>query len=183
MSGNGETTQFQAITGTVHWRRSLRTRIALWSGAVTASLLLLIFVAAALLLRERIIESAQLDTRASAHEAAERLDGNLGTTVIAAGGLADLVAHARLQPPQLIAALHATVATTPGISGGLLAMEPERTGEPGFAHYLGNGGRQRDFVADHYDYRAQAWYRRTLAARKAGGPSPISTKPPVECGW
>lgn len=166
MSGNGETIQSQATTGTVHWRRSLRTRIALWSGAVTASLLLLIFVAAALLLRERIIESAQRDTRASAHEAAERLDGNLGTTAIAASSLADLVAHARLQPPQLVAALRAIVGGTPGISGGLLAMEPERPGEPGFAHYLGNDGRQRDFVADDYDYRVQAWYRRTLAAKE-----------------
>src|SRR3546814_2550310 len=74
-----ETIQSQVQAGTIHWRRSLRTHVALWSGALAAVVLLLIFVAAALLLRERIVDDAQRDTRASTREAAERLDGNLGT--------------------------------------------------------------------------------------------------------
>src|SRR3546814_8049040 len=87
-----ETIQSQVQAGTIHWRRSLRTHVALWSGALAAVVLLLIFVAAALLLRERIVDNAQRDTRASTREAAERLDGNLGTVTTAAGNLAGLVA-------------------------------------------------------------------------------------------
>src|SRR3546814_70007 len=118
-----ETIQSQVQAGTIHWRRSLRTHVALWSGALAAVVLLLIFVAVALLLRERIVDDAQRDTRASTREAAERLDGNLGTVATAAGNLAGLVAHANLEPAQMAAALRSTVDTTPGISGGLLALE------------------------------------------------------------
>ncbi|MGN7726274.1 SpoIIE family protein phosphatase [Luteimonas sp. 22616] len=162
MPGSGETIQSQVPLGAIHWRRSLRTHVALWSGALAAALLLLIFVSAALLLHERIVDSAQRDTRASTREAAERLDGNLGTVAIAAGNLANLVVHANLEPAQLATALRSTVDATPGISGGLLALEPAHPDDPGFARYLGSDGRQRDFVADGYDYRSQAWYRRTL---------------------
>src|SRR3546814_7041457 len=62
----------------------------------------------------------------------------------------------------MAAALRSTVDTTPGISGGLLALEPGHPDDPGFARYFGSDGRQRDFVADGYDYRGQAWYRRTM---------------------
>ncbi|HVI58117.1 MAG TPA: SpoIIE family protein phosphatase [Luteimonas sp.] len=166
MPGNNEAIQPEVPTGAVRWRHSLRTHVALWSGAVATGLLLVIFVVAAVLLRERIIDNAQLDTRASAHEAAERLDGDLGITAIAARNLADLVVQAGLAPAQLDAALRATVGATPGVSGGLLALEPEGGAAAGFAHYFGSDGRQRDFVADGYDYRAQPWYRRTLASNE-----------------
>src|SRR3546814_13625878 len=62
----------------------------------------------------------------------------------------------------MAAALRSTVDTTPGISGGLLALEPGHPDDPGFARYFGSDGRQRDFVADGYDYRGQAWHRRTM---------------------
>ncbi|MDH5824731.1 SpoIIE family protein phosphatase [Luteimonas sp. RD2P54] len=132
---------------------------------MTVSLLLLIAIVTAWLVRERIIESAQLDTRASAYEAAERLEGGLRMTAVAAGALAELVATAHMDPAQLSAALQATIGATPGVSGGLLALEPEHPGDPGHARYFGADGMQRDFVADGYDYRAQAWYRRSLSAR------------------
>src|SRR3546814_11442411 len=62
----------------------------------------------------------------------------------------------------MAAALRSTVDTTPGISGGLLALEPGHPDDTGFARYFGSDGRQRDFVADGYDYRGQAWYRRPM---------------------
>src|SRR3546814_13061723 len=96
-----ETIQSQVQAGTIHWRRSLRTHVALWSGALAAVVLLLIFVAAALLLRERIVDDAPRPTRASTREAAERLDGNLGTVATAPGNLAGLVAHAHQRPDGL----------------------------------------------------------------------------------
>src|SRR3546814_12586782 len=97
----------------------------------------------------------------STREAAERLDGNLGTVATAAGNLAGLVAHANLEPAQMAAALRSTVDTTPGISGGLLALEPGHPDDPRFARYFGSAGRQRDFVADGHAYRGQAWYRQS----------------------
>ena len=98
---------------------------------------------------------------------AERLDGNLAIATIAARNLADLVSHAGLDPAQLDAALRSVVGATPGVSGGLLALEPGAPGSAGFARYFGSDGRRRDFVADGYDYRAQPWYRRTLASKKS----------------
>src|SRR3546814_12744155 len=62
----------------------------------------------------------------------------------------------------MAAARRSPAETTPGISGGLRALEPGHPDDPGFARYFGSDGRQRDFVADGYDYRGQAWYRRTM---------------------
>ncbi|WP_149196159.1 SpoIIE family protein phosphatase [Luteimonas suaedae] len=163
MPGNDEEHDPQVQADAVHWRGSLRTRIALWSGLITLLLLLLVTVATAWFMRQMIIDGAQLDTRASAREAAERLGRTLRTVTITAHGVANLVIDARPQPEQLSASLRALVQATPGVSGGLLALEPERPDEAAFVRYIAATGNDRDFVADGYDYRAQAWYRRTLA--------------------
>lgn len=151
-------------TGVVHWRRSLRTRIALWSGVINVAVLLLLAVGIAWFARRLIIEDARRDTIASTQEAADRLDTALRAVVITTSGLSDLLANSNLDPAELTTTLRAMVRATPGSVGGLLVVEPEQPGQAGFARYISANGRDRDFIADGYDYRAQGWYRRTVSA-------------------
>lgn len=150
-------------TRQVHWRGSLRTRIALWAGAINVLLLVVVTLAVAWTARGVLVEAAMRDTRASAHEAAVRLQTAMHPATITANGLADLAAHGTLDPDELTSAIRAMVEATPGAFGALVALEP-RGREPAFARYVAANGRDRDFIADGYDYRAQAWYRRTMAA-------------------
>jgi sigma-B regulation protein RsbU (phosphoserine phosphatase) len=148
----------------VRWYHSLRTRIALWSGLTTLLFLLGVTLATAWYLRREVLENARRDTRATAIGAAGRLDDNLRTLTVATGNLARLVAAAELSPEQMQHAQAAVVDSIPGASGALLVLEPRHPGEPAYARYVGEQDRRRDFFADGYDVRAQAWYRRTLAA-------------------
>ena len=148
----------------VRWRGSLRTKIALWSGAVNVVMLLLVTAAIAWFARDRILDNAKRDTRASAQEAAQRLDTTMRTVIITTSGLSDLVANSHLDAEELTTTLRAMVKATPGAAGALLVLEPRRPGDKPFARYVAVDGRDRDFVADGYDYRTQAWFRRTLAS-------------------
>ena len=148
----------------VRWYHSLRTRIALWSGLITLLFLLGVTLATAWYLRREILDDAQRDTRASTIEAAGRLEDELRTLTLATGNLARLVSRAALADAQLRQAQAAVLESMPGAAGTLVIVEPARPGAAAYARYTGIDGRQRDFIADNYDYRAQAWYRRTLAA-------------------
>ncbi|RYZ69388.1 MAG: HAMP domain-containing protein, partial [Lysobacteraceae bacterium] len=150
----------------VHWRNSLRTRIALWSAAVNVALLLLVVAAIAWFARGQILDNAKRETRASAQEAAQRLDTAFDMVTITARGVSDLVANAELDNEELSTTLRAMARATPGVSGGLLVLEKGTDGRPAFARYISANGKDRDFIADGYDYRARAWYQRTLAAQR-----------------
>ncbi|MGH8026989.1 MAG: SpoIIE family protein phosphatase [Pseudoxanthomonas sp.] len=149
----------------VRWRGSLRTRIALWSGALTVILLLLITAAIAWLARDMILDDAKRNTTASAQEAAQRLTVQMRSVAITTTGLTDLVAASTLDPDELTATLRAMVRATPGANGALLVLDPVH-GHPelGYARYIAANGKDRDLLADGYDYRSQKWYQRTLAA-------------------
>jgi len=151
----------------VRWRGSLRTRIALWSGALNVILLLLITVAIAWVARDMILDDAKRNTRASAQEAAQRLAVVMRSVTITTTGLSDLVAASTLDPDELTTTLRAMVRATPGANGGLLVLEPVHgpREELGYARYIAADGKDRDLLADGYDYRSKAWYQRTLASR------------------
>ena len=70
----------------VRWRGSLRTKIALWSGALNVAMLLLVTAAIAWLARDMILDTAKRETRASAQEAAQRLDAAMRTVTITTAG-------------------------------------------------------------------------------------------------
>lgn len=150
----------------VRWRGSLRTKIALWSGALNLILLLLICAAIAWVARDMILDDAKRNTRASAQEAAQRLAVAMRSVTITTAGLTDLVAASTLDPDELTTTLRAMVRATPGANGALLVLDPVR-GQPelGYARYIAADGRDRDLLADGYDYRGQDWYRRTLSSR------------------
>ena len=159
MQGRGAAPPADAVP----WRRSLRTRIALWSGAVNLVLLLLVAVASGWFARDLILDNARRDTLASAEEAAQRLEAAMRSVRITTTGLSELVADSALDTDELTNTLRAMVKATPGASGGLLLLEP-RAGQPAFARYVAADGRDRDFLEDGYDYRARPWFRRTLAS-------------------
>lgn len=144
-------------------RHSLRTRIALWSGGVCIALLVLVLLTTAYCVRRLIVAQSQEDTLATAREAAKRLDDGMRAVMITTRGLSDLAAHSGLDPDELGVTLRAMVRATPDAFGALLALEPA-AGRTPFARYIPAHGTDRDFVADGYDYRAQPWYRRTLAS-------------------
>jgi sigma-B regulation protein RsbU (phosphoserine phosphatase) len=149
----------------VRWRGSLRTSIALWSGALTVVLLLLVTVAVAWLARDMILDDAKRNTLASAQEAAQRLTVQMRSVTITTTGLTDLVAASTLDPDELTATLRAMVRATPGANGALLVLDPVHgQQELGYARYIAANGRDRDLLADGYDYRSQKWYQRTLTA-------------------
>ncbi|SOD55666.1 SpoIIE family protein phosphatase [Pseudoxanthomonas wuyuanensis] len=148
----------------MHWRHSLRTRIALWAGLINVLLLVLLVLGTGWFARRLIIQDARLDTRASAQEAAERLDGAMHGVTITTQGLSELIGQARLDPDELVITLRAMVRATPGAAGGLLILEPRQAGDAPFARYIAADGSDRDFVATGYDYRAQGWYQRTVAS-------------------
>lgn len=148
----------------VHWRRSLRTRIALWAGLVNVVLLLLLVLGTAWFARRLIVEDARRDTHATAQEAAERLDNAMHVVTITTHGISDLVANARLSPEELTTTLRAMVKATPGCAGGLLILEPRTRDDAPFARYVAADGGDRDFTADGYPFRDQGWYQRTVAS-------------------
>ena len=165
MSGTGpDQRSAPAPADAVHWRGSLRTKIALWSGAVNVTMLLLVTAATTWFARDQILDNAKRDTRASAQEAAQRLDTTMRTVTITTSGLSDLVANSNLDHEELTTTLRAMVKATPGASGALLILEPRQPGDAPFARYINANGRDRDFVADDYDYQAQRWYQRTRSS-------------------
>lgn len=165
MSGTGsEVHGSSAPAKAVAWRGSLRTRIALWSGALVIVVLLLVTLATAWFARNLILDNAKRDTAATAQEAAQRLDTAMRTVTITTAGLSDLVANSNLDPAELTTTLRAMVKATPGASGALLILEPRRSGDVPFARYINANGRDRDFVADGYDYQDQHWYQRTRSS-------------------
>ncbi|KAF1694925.1 SpoIIE family protein phosphatase [Pseudoxanthomonas koreensis] len=147
----------------VRWYHSLRTRIALWSGLSTLLFLLAVTLATAAYLRREILDNAQRDNRATAGEAAERLETSLRTLTVATGNLAQLVSRASLDHEQLRQAQAAVLDSIPGAAGTLLIVEPREPGGLAYTRYMGPLG-ERDFLADGYDYHAQPWYRATQAA-------------------
>ncbi len=164
MTGSRQDRPVSAHASTAPWRRSLRTRIALWSGLINVVLLVLLVVAMSWFARRQILDDARRNTHASAQEAAERLDNAMQDVVVTAHGLADLVANSELDPDELTVTLRAMARATPGCAGGLLILESRSPEEPSFARYVASNGRDRDFVRDGYDYRAQRWFQRTIAA-------------------
>ncbi|MEL1263183.1 SpoIIE family protein phosphatase [Pseudoxanthomonas putridarboris] len=154
----------QDANGAVHWRRSLRTRIALWAGLVNVALLLLLVLGTAWFARRLITEDARRNTHATAQEAAERLDNAMRVVTITTHGISDLVANARLSPDELTTTMRAMVKATPGCAGGLLILEPRTREDAPFARYVAADGRDRDFIADAYPFRDQGWYQRTVAS-------------------
>ncbi|WP_170288380.1 SpoIIE family protein phosphatase [Marilutibacter maris] len=149
----------------VHWRHSLRTRIALWSGLVSVTVVVLMTAAMAGYTHWRIDQEARLTTLANGQQMAEHLDTMMDTVAVTAGALSALATDASLDPRDLTETLRALVEATPGCAGGLLALEAGG-GHDAYTRYVSLDRPDRDFIADGYDYRSRAWFQRTLSERE-----------------
>ncbi|GAB3344368.1 SpoIIE family protein phosphatase [Marilutibacter aestuarii] len=147
----------------VRGRDSLRTRIALWTGAMTVAVVALLTGAIGAYMHSDFAEESRLDAMANARQAADHLETVMHTTTVTAQGLSTLAADSSLAPDELTQTLRALVTATPGCIGGLLALEP-LDGKPAYAVYSAANGNSRDFIDTRYDYRNQPWYQRSLAA-------------------
>ncbi|WP_437883908.1 SpoIIE family protein phosphatase [Pseudomonas sp. LRF_L74] len=128
------------------------------------ALLLLVFVVAAGVARHLMLQEATSEIRNEAQASAKRIDDILRVIAITCDGISDAVTKSGLAPEQLLPILRAMVGGTPGATGALLVVDDVAgTGKP-FALRLSVEGKDRDFIATGYDYRAQSWYRRTLSA-------------------
>jgi len=149
----------------VRTRHSLRTRMALWSGAISIALLAVVLLGTAYLVRQLIVTRTHQEALSTARDAAMGLDNAMRAVMITTTGLSDLVAHSNLDDDELVITLRAMVRATPDAFGALLALEPRGTDAAMFARYVSvDNGKDRDFVADGYDYRTQDWYKRTLSS-------------------
>lgn len=150
------------------WWRGLRFRVALWFGTL-AFVMLVLTSGAAWLASSRLIERAAVDgLERATGEAAMQLDAALVSVQITADGVAALAttAHDR---DDAIRVLRALVAADPSAAGGLLALEPGAFAEGSaplgyYAAHPRTTSLDRDFAADGYAWREQAWFRQTLAA-------------------
>ncbi len=152
----------------VSWQDSLRTRVMLWFGALVGALLALGFVAAFAIARQQIIGHAHERTRHEAAQAAGRLHAAMASVRITGDGIIGLFNSLHPNRDATARLLEAMLEADASAVGGLIALEPGvlPDGAP-MAYYAGvtgRGGPDRDLLATGYDVRAQAWYRRTLAA-------------------
>lgn len=163
-AGQGGLHPSRTADGSVHWRDSLRTRIALWSGLLNLVLVLLVTLATAIFAHRAILSDTRRNVRATTQEAAQRLKSAMVPITITTDGLSGLASQSTLEPEDLATVLRKMVQATPGATGGMLALEPTEPDAPGFARYIPVQGAGRDFVEEGYDVRAQPWYQRTLAS-------------------
>ena len=147
----------------VRWLYSLRTRIALASGLITLLFLLVVTLATAWYLRQKILDTAQADTLETTRAAARGLAENLRTITVATQQLARTASDSTLNRDQLRRLQRATAHTVPGAAGTLLALRPRQPQAAPYTVYVGDRNRERDFDVGDYDYLAQDWYQRTVA--------------------
>lgn len=152
----------------VPWRRSLRTRLLLWSSLTSVLLLAAVAAVFYLALRGVLIANTQAEMRGLAQQAAGGLEATLDSVQVSGRTLAGTASGLGRQPLNLRALLEATLAADPDIAGVMVAMEPGRLGDddPGFDWYVrreGLGLVNTTLQGLGYDdYRVMPWYTRTV---------------------
>lgn len=154
------------------WRRSLRTRLMLWS-TLTSVLLLagvaLIFYAA---LRTVLVENAKAELRGLTSQSARALQATLESVQVSGQALAGGAASIGREPANLASLMKATLAADPAIGGVMLIIEPGRITpeDPGFDWYVRRAGTGlaestvRGLGPGYADYRVLPWWVRTMTS-------------------
>ncbi|RPE81432.1 SpoIIE family protein phosphatase [Vulcaniibacterium tengchongense] len=153
----------------VPWHRSLRTRIALWFGALAASLLALVLIAAYLSGRQQLIGDAVERMRFDAIRSADRFNAAARALRVTGQGIAGLALEPSIDRAAAVRMLQTMVDNDAAVIGGLLVLEPGvlPDGAP-LAYHAGvpsAGVQDVDLVATGYDVFDKPWYRRTVAGR------------------
>ncbi len=158
----------------VGWRRSLRTRLVLWSSLASALLMAIVAGVFYLGIRDLLIEGARTDVRGLAKQTARGLEATLDSVQVSGRLLADSAAGIGRDPMDLRMLLKATVQADPDIVGAMLIIEPGRLApdDPGFSWYVRRTGSpagvqalaESSVDALGYDYRVASWYIRTVTS-------------------
>ena len=166
-----------APTARPPWHHSLRTRIALWFGVLTALVAMAGGLAIHLVAEQRALEDAEASALRELRRSAAELQAMLQAVEVSAATLARSEAAADGDARRLRTLLDATVSSEPSTAGGLVALAPGFSPDPGhlWARYVGKQGRglaETDLAARGLDVGAQPWFRDTLAADRARWSAP-----------
>jgi phosphoserine phosphatase RsbU/P len=153
----------------VPWRRSLRTRLLLWSSLTNVIVLAGVTLAFYAGARAVMIANAKAETRSLATQTARGLQATLDSVQVSGRTLAVSASGVGREPFNLRSLLQATIAGDPDISGAMLIIEPGafKDKEPGFSWYLRrdkSGIKEQSVESLGYDYHAMPWYQRTQRA-------------------
>jgi len=165
--------------GRLGWRRSLRTRLMVWSSLTSIVLLLGVAAVFYAALRGVLIENARNEVHGLASQTARGLAATLDSVQVSGHALAANATAAGLEPMRQRALLMATISSDPDIAGAMVAIEPGRLSpeDPGFNWYIrreGEGYVESSLEALGYDYRVMPWYTRTTGLGKAWWSEPYA---------
>ena len=160
-------------SGAIPWRRSLRTRLALWTSLTSILLLAAVALIFYLAVRGVLIANTQAEMRGLSQQAAGRLEATLDSVQVSGRTLAGAASGLGRQPMDLRALMRATLDADPAIAGVMIAMEPGRLGpdDPGFDWYLRRQGpatlESRLAGLGYADFRIEPWYTRTVGTSQS----------------
>ncbi|GAB2651417.1 SpoIIE family protein phosphatase [Arenimonas aestuarii] len=160
------------LGGTIPWRRSLRTRLALWTSLTSILLLAAVALIFYLAIRGVLIANTQAEMRGLSQQAAGRLEATLDSVQVSGRTLAGAASGLGRQPMDLRALMTATLEADPAIAGVMIALEPGRLGpeDPGFDWYVRRQGpvrlESRLSELGYADFRIEPWYTRTVGTNQ-----------------
>lgn len=153
----------------VPWRRSLRTQIAIWFGALSLGLIGLILIAAYLIGRQQLIDTAVERVRFDAVRTADRFNAAAKSLRVTGEGIAALALDESLDRAGVVRMLQTLVDNDRSAIGGLVVLQAGvlSDGQP-MAYHAGvpsAGVVDRDLLATGYNVFDKPWYRRTIESR------------------
>jgi len=157
----------QALQLTVPWYRSVRTKVTIWFGALSMSLLALVLIAAYVLGRQQLIETAVERVRFDAVRTADQFNAAAKSLRVTGEGIIGLALDPSLDRDGVVRMLQTMIDNDASAIGGLVALEPGilPDGKP-MAYHAGvptAGVLDTDFIQTGYDVFGKDWYKRTLA--------------------
>jgi phosphoserine phosphatase RsbU/P len=158
-----------ALRLAVPWYRSIRTKVTIWFGALSLSLLILVLIAAYLLGRQQLIETAVERVRFDAVRTADQFNASAKSLRVTGEGIIGLALDPSLDRAGVVRMLQTMIDNDESAIGGLVVLMPGilPDGEP-MAYYAGlptEGVPDTDFIATGYDVFGKDWYQRTVASR------------------
>lgn len=158
----------QPVQLTVPWHRSIRTKVMIWFGALSLSLLILVLIAAYLLGRQQLIGTAVERVRFDAVRSADQFNAAAKSLRVTGEGIIGLALDPSLDRDGVVRMLQTMVDNDASAIGGLVVLEPGilPDGKP-MAYHAGvptAGVMDTDFIETGYDVFGKDWYKRTLAS-------------------
>lgn len=171
-----ESLSVQGSQLTVPWYRSIRTKVTIWFGALSLSLLVLVLLAAYVLGRQQLIGTAFERVRFDAVRTADEFNAAAKSLRVTGEGIIGLALDPSLDRDGVVRMLQTMVDNDAIAIGGLVVLNPGiLPGGKAMAYHAGvptAGVIDTDFIETGYDVFGKDWYKRTVAS-----PSPWWSEP------